>query len=73
MKKLDYLLPGETMTTDEILSRLQSIENDERLWYPAATVFVNAPLALIQVTLATEAQTLRNVLNLPLIKYYTNK
>jgi hypothetical protein len=71
MQHLDYTLPDHTMTRDAIVTRLQEIESDERIWYPAATVFNNAPLALIQVTLETEAQTLRKVLNLPMVKYHT--
>ena len=73
MKNLDYILPDHTMTRDAIVTRLQEIENDERIWYSAATVFTNAPLALIQVALTTEAKTLRKILNLPLIKYYTDE
>ncbi len=73
MQHLDYTLPDHTMTRDAIVTRLQEIESDERIWYSAATVFSNAPLALIQFGLTTEAQTLRKVLNLPLIKYHTDK
>ena len=58
------------MTKEEIKARLEEIESDERLSYPVATIQINAPLALVQVALATEARTLRRVLGLPLIAYY---
>lgn len=50
---------------EEIEVDLASIESDERLYYPAAKVQVNAPLALEQVALKARAQTLRWVLGLP--------
>lgn len=68
--KLDYTLPEKPMTVEDILKRLIEIEKDEILWYPVANVFSNAPLALIQVSLSSEAKTLRQVLGLPKIQYY---
>lgn len=51
------------MRTDaEIRARLAEIDSDERLHYPAASVQVNAPLALIQVNLETARDTLQWVL-----------
>lgn len=48
---------------------LKEVEADERLHYEPALVQVNAPLALIQVELATRANTLRDVLGLPYRRY----
>jgi len=48
----------------QIAQRLAAYEEDERGYYPIATVFENAPLALIQVKLKTGAQELRWVLTL---------
>lgn len=47
-----------------IAERLAAYEEDERGHYPAATVFENAPLALIQVTLETGKRELGWVLKL---------
>jgi hypothetical protein len=41
---------------------LDEIENDERLGYPTATVFENAPLALIQCGLENQRRSLKYVL-----------
>ena len=38
-------------TKQEIEAELARIQADERIGYPAADVFINAPLALIQVNL----------------------
>lgn len=48
-----------TMALRKSLQRLQEIETDERLFYPAANIGINAPLALIQVSLKSEAQGIR--------------
>ena len=53
-------------TEREIEIRITEIKADERLAYPTATVFVNAPLALIQMSMSTELHTLERVLELPL-------
>jgi len=50
------------MKIEEIQARIQEILSDERLFYPAATVFENAPLALIQYGLEVELRTLENVI-----------
>lgn len=49
-------------TRQQIQERLAKVEADERKHYPPADVFSNAPLALIQVQLDTEASTLEWVL-----------
>jgi hypothetical protein len=52
-------------TKDEILNRILELKNDELLSYRAATVFANAPLALMQTSLLIELHTLEWVLDLP--------
>jgi hypothetical protein len=52
-------------TKPEIQKMLKEVEEDERLYYPAADVFSNAPLALIQVGLANRSDVLRDVLGMP--------
>jgi hypothetical protein len=52
-------------TEKEIETRIAEIKADERLSYGTATVFVNAPLALIQLGLTTELHTLERVLGIP--------
>lgn len=54
------------MSFDDIQKRIAEILSDERLAYPTATVFENAPLALIQLGLTTELHTLQKVLGLGL-------
>ena len=49
-------------TKAEIKKYLEEIEKDERLSYPDANVFVNAPLALIQVELKNKIAVLEWVL-----------
>ena len=49
-------------TEFEIRNRINQIDADERYHYPSARVDVNAPLALIQVALGTEALALAWVL-----------
>lgn len=51
-------------TKEEIEKLLKEVESDERLSYPKATVFENAPLALIQLGLETQVATLKWVLGL---------
>jgi len=46
-------------TKAEIEARLADVLADPRLGYPAATVDVNAPLALIQMALEAERNVLR--------------
>lgn len=49
-------------TQKAVEKKLSDVLKDERLHYPAANPAVNAPLALIQVALATERDTLKWVL-----------
>jgi len=49
-------------TEQEIKDRISEIKKDDRLTYPTATVFGNAPLALVQITLTTELHTLERVI-----------
>jgi hypothetical protein len=49
-------------TKPAIEAELTRIKTDERLGYPAADVFVNAPLALIQVNLASTVKAYQWVL-----------
>ena len=47
---------------EEIEKRIAELKADERLGYPPANVFTNAPLALIQVALKNELMALNWVL-----------
>jgi hypothetical protein len=58
---------------DEILARLKKVCSDERLSYPPAEIFSNAPLALIQVELETERRTLQWVLGIGEKSKYNNE
>ena len=49
-------------TREEIEKRIAELKADERLGYPPANVFTNAPLALIQVALKNEIMALNWVL-----------
>lgn len=49
-------------TKKEIEAKLKKVESDERLNYPPADVFSNAPLALTQVALKNQRDTLKWVL-----------
>jgi hypothetical protein len=46
----------------QIVGRVAELNADERLGYPPADVFSNAPLALVQVQLETEVRALKWVL-----------
>ena len=50
-------------TKEEIKERLETIEADERLSYPPAQIQINAPLALIQLSLETQRDVLKWILN----------
>lgn len=54
----------------ELRRRLEAIEADERLHYPAAGIWANAPLALVQTELRASAQILRWVLDMPPRAYH---
>ena len=51
---------------EEIQQKIDQILADERMSYKTATVFANAPLALIQHAMVTELHTLQWVLGQPL-------
>lgn len=48
---------------EEIKERLKELEGDERLGYPTASIQINAPLALIQLSLGTQVDILKWVLD----------
>lgn len=50
------------MNEEQIKKRIEEILSDERLSYPTATVFANAPLALMQYGMEVELHTLQKVL-----------
>ena len=50
------------MNKEEIQKRIDEILSDERLSYKTATMFENAPLALIQYGMEVELHTLQKVL-----------
>ncbi len=52
------------MNTEQIQKRIAEILADERMSYKSATVFANAPLAMIQLIMETELHTLQNVLGI---------
>lgn len=45
-------------TDDEMRAKLASIDADPRYHYPAARMDINAPLAILQIVMKTEAQAL---------------
>lgn len=49
-------------TKDEIERYLQKVLEDERLSYPSADIWTNAPLALVQLELETKRDVLKWVL-----------
>lgn len=51
-------------TREEIEAKLKEIMSDERLGYERASIFSNAPLAIIQTHLAAQVSALRWVLDL---------
>jgi hypothetical protein len=60
-------------TETQILNRIAELKSDERLSYPAATVFANAPLALTQMGLEAELHCLEWILDLPKSKMPLSK
>lgn len=61
-KRVDVLVKNES----KIKARIKEILADERLAYKTATVDMNAPLALIQLSMTTQLHTLQNVLGVKL-------
>lgn len=58
------MISQDDFVKGQIEKRLVEIKADDRLEGPTATVFENAPLALMQLKLETMAQTLQWVLRL---------
>ena len=54
---------------EKILHLLSEIEADERLNMKPASVKINAPLALIQLSLEAQSDVLRTILQLPMCKH----
>jgi len=56
------------MNADIIIGRMEkklaALEADERIDYPSAEVETNAPLALIQVSLRSQANVIRELLGM---------
>lgn len=48
---------------------LEKLKQDERLTYPVATVFENAPLALIQFGMTSQIHLIEKMLGLPLSRF----
>lgn len=57
----------------ELQSKLDELKSDERNYYELATVFANAPLALIQYGMSSKINTLEWALDLPLSKFPLKK
>jgi len=57
------------VTKQEIKNKIAELKNDERLYYPSANLFSNAPLALIQLDLGAKINSLEWVIGLPLSKF----
>lgn len=56
-------------TEQEIKETIAMLKQDERLYYPRATVFENAPLSLIQLAMETQIHTLETILEIPLTTF----
>lgn len=54
------------MDKDQIEERIEEILDDERMSYKSATIFENAPLAMIQYAMQIELHTLQKVLGVEL-------
>lgn len=57
----------------ELEKMLEELKSDERNYYSIATVFANAPLALIQFGLSTRINLLEEILGLPLSAFPLKK
>lgn len=59
------------MIREEVLIRTKDeLLKDERLYYPTANIFINAPLALIQLQLATTINVYETILEIPLTNFF---
>ena len=57
------------MNEAAVKALLEEVEKDERLYYKSATISINAPLALIQLSLETRVNALREVLEMPILNF----
>jgi len=57
----------------QLRKKLAELKADERVYYQPATVFENAPLALIQLGLETEINLLEQILEIPLSTFPLKK
>lgn len=57
------------MNNQEIQKRIDEILADERMSYKTANIMINAPLALVQLSMETELHTLQRVLGVPLTDF----
>lgn len=48
-----------------LLNELRELKADERMYYPSATVFENAPLALIQIASEAKINLIEKTLGIP--------
>lgn len=60
-------------TEHEIRRRIKELELDERIHYPPASVFSNAPLAITQTSLTSELKALYFALNEEVPEYHKGK
>jgi hypothetical protein len=56
-----------------MIQRREELLDDERLTYPPATVFANAPLALEQAIAKSKINLLEEMLGLPFTKFPIEK
>lgn len=68
MKKEEIKEYKDRIDIEAIIKRRMEILIDERLSYETATIFSNAPLALIQCSLTAELHALEFALGLPKTK-----
>lgn len=54
---------------EKLESKLEELKKDERNTYATATVFANAPLALIQMSLSSKIHLLEELLEVPFSKF----
>ena len=60
-------------TEKDIIEKLEELKKDERLYYKTADVFTNAPLALMQLSMETQVNTLEWILGLQQSKFPLTK
>jgi hypothetical protein len=69
-------LEVESATTKpkkDLVAMLEKLKKDELNYYPIATVFANAPRALMQLKLSTKINLLEELLDLPISKFPLKK